>query len=374
MKPAPVQLEPLEERKHASSAAAAAPPAAAAAAAAPLSEMKSGGKDNQELAARLHELQQANQLKLSQLERQLQRAAGGAAGAAGLGRFVTPARGTRPAAAGSAAPRSAAAHQSFAHPDPSSPFASSWTPSGLTSRAAGSLQASPDTPFQQFHTPYTATAVSAQGNGATEAIPFGAHGGLHSASVTPAGPSRRGVPIPAIVPSAHAAAAASDGDAASAPAVVMNGGNSAASGSISSAELDELLSELNSKHAAQVAHFQAAEQRWHAQLQHLQQQREQMQQQIDGRPTGNAGHGAAVAVPGAPLASAASASRAISSANSDDESSAAAPVAASVTVSVQPGSLLHSVTRFTEVALPVAALAYGVFQVAAVVRRHTSGR
>jgi len=43
-------------------------------------------------------------------------------------------------------------------------------------------------------------------------------------------------------------------------------------------------------------------------------------------------------------------------------------------VTLEPGSLLHTAVKFAQVALPIAALAYGAVQVAAVVRKHTRGR
>jgi hypothetical protein len=333
-----------------SSSSARAHPPVSASAPPPLGDLR-----DKELALRLLELQQANQAKMKQLEAHMARAAAsGANPAAALAaRFATPARGSVRGVAGSAVRPTfdatpVSSCSGFLSLDSSSPFSSAWTPNGLTAHhsAAGlgpggaeprsAALASPETPFQPFHTPY-ANGRATLPPRVVEAVPYGLH---TNAVATPrtsfAEATRRGAE--ATMPDEPLPSAA----AASAPS---SSSVSSQQGAISGSELDTLLSSLDAKHAAQVSHFQQAEARWAAKLAAMQAQHEAMQRIIDNNAQ------PAVTAPAS---------------SSDDSAAAAAAenaVAAELKLSLTSGSLLHGVLQAAKVVVPVGVAAYAAFRI-----------
>jgi hypothetical protein len=302
----------------------------------------------------LLELQQANQAKMKQLEAHMARAAasGTNPAAALAARFATPARGSVRGVTSSAVRPTfdatpVSSRSGFLSLDSSSPFSSAWTPNGLTAHhsAAGigpggaeprsGVLASPETPFQAYHTPY-ANGRATLPPRVVEAVPYGLHtNAVATPRISFAEATRRSaeatVPDEPL-PSAAAASASSSSSAGSQP------------GAISGSELDALLSSLDAKHAAQVSHFQQAEARWAAKLAAMQAQHEAMQRIIDN----NAQPAAA-----APAASSSDASAA----------SAENAVAAELKLSLTSGSLLHGVLQAAKVVVPVGVAAYAAFRI-----------
>ena len=303
-------------------------PAAAASVVSPASALNAELRDKQVLAHRLQELQRANQAKLQQLEQQMQRAGNPSIAA----RFATPLRrgdASAPPPSASASSRTFVPQSHLPHLDPSSPFVASWTPGGLAARhparaAATASRAaptfSPETPAgQQFQTPYAqARPFGEHQHSAVEAVPYAQMNGHSSPGRT--------ARSPAVSPARPALSASTVAASASAA--------SSSSGGVSGSELDALLATLDSKHAAQVCEFKAAEQRWQEKLAGMEQRQRELQQQIDEGQSGPAHR-------------------------------PRRDPALELTLAVAPDSLLHHAINIAKVVVPLGAAAYAGLTLAA---------